>query len=156
MKEIRLSFEKFMFNEFVEKMFEFACEIMESSYAVPWVYKVGDIPEYDEEKDERDYVTELKEEGKQLYFAFSNINIGDPINCADGKEYEIDEESRFCLGDTDTVGYLLKYHDGELIINSAVNAGGACVAPPPSIDLEKDCDVFDKPMEKFIKKFITA
>jgi hypothetical protein len=156
MNEIRLSFEKFRFNEFVEKMLEFAGEVMDPAYAVPWVHGVGDIPEYDEDKEERDFLTELKEEGKHLYFNFSNSNIGEPINCADGKEYEIDEDSNFCLGEADSVGYLLQYQEGEIIINSALNAAGACVAPPPSIDLEKDCDVFDKPMEKFIKKFITV
>lgn len=137
-------------------MLKFAEEIMDPAYSVAWVRNSGDIPQYDEDKDERDYLAELKEEGKMLYFTFSNTNVGDPINCADGKEYEIDEDSDFCLGEADTVGYLIRYDNGDLIINSAVNASGACVAPPPSIDLEADCDVFDEPMAKFIRKFIVV
>jgi len=89
-----------------------------------------------------------------IYFAFSNTNIGEPINCADGKEYEIDEDSDFWLGEADTVGYLLQYNNGDLIINSAVNAAGACTAPTPSLDIRLNCDVFDKPMEEFIQGFI--
>ena len=154
MKELRVSFEKFDFNGFVNEMYEFACEIMDPSYAVPWVNESGDIPEYDEDKDDRDLLLELKAEGKQLYFTFSNVGIEESINCADGEEYEIDEDSNFGLGEADTVGYLLKLYDGELIINSARNSAGGCMFPPPSIHIEEDCDVFDEPMEKFIKKFI--
>jgi hypothetical protein len=154
MKEIIVPFEKFNFNGFVKEMLVFASEIMNPAYSVAWVYESGDFPEYDEDKEDRDYITELKEEGKCLYFTFSNVNIGDPINCADGNEYEIDEDSDFCIGDVDTVGYLLQYKDGDLIINSAINAGGACTAPPPSVDIVLDCDVFNEPMERFIRKFI--
>jgi len=153
MKELRVSFEKFDFNGFVHEMYEFACEIMEPSYAFPWVYKSGDMPEYDEDKDERNLFYELKDEGKQLYFAFSNVGIEESINCADGKEYEIDEDSDFGLGEA-TVGYLLKFKDGELIINSAMDCAGGCMVPPPSINIVEDCDVFDEPMERFINMFI--
>ena len=135
-------------------MEEFAGEIMDVCYAFPWIEKLGDIPEFDEDKEKRYYIFELKEEGKMLYFTFSNTNIGEPINCADGQEYEIDEESDFYIGEGDTVGYLMYYKNGDLIINSAVDAAGACTAPPPSLDIELNCDVFDKPMEKFIQGFI--
>ncbi|MGV8984380.1 hypothetical protein [Clostridium sp.] len=154
MKEIQIPYKKFNITEFMEKMEVFTGEVMNVCYAFPWVEVSGDIPDFDEDKEERDYISELKDEGKLLYFTFSNTNIGEPINCADGEEYEIDEDSNFCLGDADTVGYLLQYKNGDLIINSAVNAAGACTATPPSLDIELNCDVVDKPMEEFIQGFI--
>ena len=154
MEKIIIPFEKFKFKTFIEKMLEFAEEITDIIYAVPWVMESGDMPEYDEDKMERNYLTELRQEKKCLYLAFSNTNTQEPINCADGKEYELEENYNFCLGEADTVGYLLKFENGYLIINSAVNAAGACIAPPPSIDIEQKCYAFDSPLQEFIKEFI--
>ena len=62
---------------------------------------------------------------------FSENNIGEEINCANGELYEIDGNSDFNLiGDSE-----------GLIINSAVNYGGTCPGPFPSIDIETDCDI---------------
>jgi len=154
METITIPFKQFRFNDFMRRMLEFSKEITDIAYAVPWVMDPGDIPEYDEDNIGRNYLTELKEEKKYLYLAFSSTNIGEPIHCADKKEYEIDDNFNFCLGEADTVGYLLKFENGDLIINSAINAAGACTAPPPSIDIEKKCYIFDNPIQKFISEFI--
>ncbi|HEY8889651.1 MAG TPA: hypothetical protein VIM70_05315 [Clostridium sp.] len=154
MKEISAPFAKFKFEIFVNKMVTFAEKTMDSDYAVAWIDKAGGFPGYDVDKKERDYQMELKEEGKMLYFYFSDVDSGDPINCANGKKYTLDKYSNFSLSVSTTIGYLLKYKDGEIIINSAMNSGEPSLGPLPSIDLYDDCDVFDEPMGKYIKKFI--
>ena len=151
MKEIKVDFDKFKFDEFVDAMLNFGLEVAEFSWVVPWIKKSGDEQNYEEEI-ERDYLFELKDEGKLLYFDFTTSNSGDPIECADGNKYEIDESSRFGMDVSDTIGYLLSYKDGELSINSAMSTGPAIVRG--SIDMRSDCDVFDEPMEEFIQKFI--
>lgn len=154
MKEIIVPIEKFDFQRFEDKSIEFAKQVLDTDYAVAWVEKSGDIPEYEINYLDRSSLLEALNQGKALFFMFTNTNTGDSINCVDGEGYEIDEESDFCLGDADCVGYLLQIKNGVLTINSAVNSGGACTFPPPSLDIEINCDVFDKPMEKFIKRFI--
>ncbi|MGV8984381.1 hypothetical protein [Clostridium sp.] len=154
MNKISIRFDKFNFKVFVDDMVTFAAKIMDYDYLVAWVDREGGYPQYNDENQERDYLTELKKEGKMLYFYFSDVNTEDPIKCADGCEYEIDRHSRFGLGHSDTVGYLLNYKEGELSINSAINFGESGPGPFPSINIREDCDVFDEPMERFILKFI--
>ena len=154
MKEIIVPIHKFDFKGFAAKSIEFAEQYIDPDYAVAWVDEPGDIPEYVNDYENKDALLELLIEGKVLFIMFSDSNIGDSIACADSNEYVIDEDSDFCLGDTDCVGYLLQSKDSVLTINSAINASGACTAPPPSVDIENDCDVFDKPLEDYIKKYI--
>ncbi|MGV8983547.1 hypothetical protein [Clostridium sp.] len=52
------------------KMVTFAAEIVDYDYLVAWVDKEGGYPQYNEENKEKDYLTELKKEGKMLYFYF--------------------------------------------------------------------------------------
>jgi hypothetical protein len=152
MKEIKIPFEKFKFDEFMEAMHQFSYEA-EFYYEVPWIYKSGDEPNYDE-KIERDYLHELKEEGKLLYFDFTTSNYDGIVECADGYEYEEGEDNfhNFGIGVEDTVGYLLGYKEGTLVINSAVNCGAAVGAA--SIRISSNCGFFDEPMEEFVRGFI--
>lgn len=173
MKEIKVDFKKFDYGKFEQDMLNFAEEIVDPHYAVAWIEDIGDAANYDsQDESERNYLDELQKDGKLLYFSFSDTNVGEPISCANGERYllnadefdqneEDDDEyksvhisySDFGIGEGDTIGYLLKLNNGILTINSAYNFGGACTAPPPSITIE-GCDIFDKPMEEYIRRYI--
>lgn len=154
MKEIRVEFEKFDFEGFVSETLKGVEEIVDTDYAILKVHEVGKSPIEPELNEKRDYLKELKE-SNFLFFTFSDVNIGNIILCADGNEYELDDEddSDLCMGDNDSLGFLIQYKNGQLIINSANHSIGSCTMPP-SIDIIEDCSVFDEGMEKFIKKFI--
>ena len=160
MKEKKVNLEKFDLQSFTSATLKFlttqVSEEVDPSFAIVTVTAPGGIPEFGPEKGRSNFLEELKS-GLLLFFPFSSSNVGDPIPCADGNSYEIDSDldSDFTLGDTDCVGFLLSLKDNTLHINSACHAGGCCVAPPPSVDIES-CDIFDAPMEQFICKFIQS
>jgi len=156
MKQREVAIEKFNMDGFTKAILEFLGEEVSPevhpSWAIVRVAAPGGIPEYGPEEGRSNFMEEL-EAGHLLFFSFSSSNMGEPIRCADGQYREIDEESDFCIGQTDCVGFLFQLKEGVLYINSAVDAGGACVAPPPSVDIQ-GCDVFDAGMEAFIDSFI--
>lgn len=180
MKGIKIDLEKFDLHGLVKYTLDFLQDYLPPGYAIPWIYNLGDKPVYykneaDPDAIGRDYYNELVNEEKLLYFDFSESNLGMPVICADGYAYLLDDEldeneedklkeynrgggynqeKYFSMGDSENLGYLLKYHDGELTIWSARHSGGGCLVPPPSIDVEEYCGIFDEPMYKFINKFI--
>lgn len=125
---------------------------VDPSYAIVKISASGDSPEFGPESGRSNFQEEL-ENGQLLFFPFSSSNIGEPVECIDGKSREIDYESDFGMGDSDCVGFLIGLKKGILYINSAIHAGGCCPGPGPSVDII-DCDIFDNGMEKFINKFI--
>jgi len=155
MKEVIINKDKFKFNDFTASILEFlkswGMEV-HPSYAIAMVEEPGDAPEYGPEEGRNNFLDELSA-GNYLFFPFSTSNLDEPISCANGKAYKLDEESDFVIGDIDCVGFLIKLDNGNFIINSAVNAGGACMAPPPSVDIT-DCDIFDKPMKNYLNNFM--
>ncbi|MDD4170060.1 MAG: hypothetical protein PHD36_07390 [Desulfotomaculaceae bacterium] len=163
MRGLKIDLEKFDLQGLVKHTLEFLRDYLPPSYAIPWIYNLGDKPVYyknesDPDAIDRDYYNELVNEGRLLYFDFSESNLGMPIICADGNAYllgeENDQEKYFCMSDSENLGYLLKYHDGKLTIWSARHSGGGCLFPPPSINIEEYCGIFDEPMNKFINKFM--
>jgi hypothetical protein len=164
MKEIKVTPEKFQFDKFVESLLKFQENISEPIYAVPWIFELNEAPNYNEEGEDRDYLKELKEENKKLYFDFTNVNAGDPVDCADGsivgenafedeEDEELEAEGEPFWGITETLGYLVEYRDNSVVINSALSYGGDCIFPP-SIDIKTDCKFLDSLMENFIRSFI--
>lgn len=170
MKKIEIFYEKLDFKSLVGATLEFAGKYFKSYFAIPWIYEVGDSPVYGKDEDDcigsyenipehidRDFMDELTNEGKLLFFTFSTNNIGEPVECANGMSYEIDEDDvlndDFYFGDTECLGYLFKYNSGILTIQSAVNSSGACMCPS-SISIQENCGVFDDPMYEYIKTFI--
>jgi hypothetical protein len=158
MEEKSITIDNFKLPQFIGSILEFlktqVSKDFHPSWAIVSVSGPGEVPEYGPEDGNRDIESELINENKILFFPFSSSNVGEPIPCADRKSYMIDEDSEFSLGYTDCAGYLFKYKGGSLIINSAVHAGGACIAPPPSVDIVEDCDVFELPMIEFLNKYI--
>lgn len=95
-------------------------------------------------------------DGQRLYFPFSFTNIGEPIECADGNVVELDDKgnSEIGLGDSDTVGFLLKLEEDSFMIETAAHSGGCCAPPHGDYVEAGNCGEFDKPMEGFIGAFI--
>ncbi|HEY8889649.1 MAG TPA: hypothetical protein VIM70_05305 [Clostridium sp.] len=169
MKKIEITYEKLDFNRLVGATFKFAEKHFKKYFAIPWTFEIGDSPVYGKDDDsldsyedipentDRDFRNELVNEGKLLFFTFSTNNTDDLIACADGKAYEMNEDNifndEFYIGDTECLGYLLKYNAGILTIQAATNFSGACMCPA-SINIPENCGVFDEPMYEFIKTFI--
>jgi hypothetical protein len=107
-------------------------------------------------------MSELINENKLLFFPFSGTNVGEPIPCADGNEYEISDgddnedgeeesEAGFTFGELDCVGYLARVNDGILVMNSALET---TTMGWTDVYVFDDCGVFEKPMVDFLKKFM--
>ena len=123
-------------------------------------------------------------EGKYLFVTFSDCGVNNPdVACIDGGEYQMiekDEEEEYFdeegapedfvftdnlfLGETSSIGYLLTYSNGEISIESAqfyvdaTNGLGPCdmahLIRYSSIEPREDVEVFEKPMEMYLKQFI--
>ncbi len=167
MKEIRVGVGNFDLDTFIHETLNFVRTVLsdefDPSYAVAWVE--DHEPDYGPETEARDLSAELLEDRKVLFFPFSGSNVGDPIPCANGEEYVLDdwgdlelygdEEENFDLSDTECAGYLIKVENREFVINSAVHGGsngvlGAYVNPVP------DCGTLDGPMTEFVSHFIVG
>ena len=155
MKEIRVPIEKFNFNKFVDDYIKFAPEVVNTDYAVAIIEKSGDAPEFVDDFEDKKELLNLLNQGKALFFMFSDVNVGQgDIACADGNEVEIDEDSDFNLiGEVDCVGFLISKKNEEFIIKSAIHYGGSFPGSKESIDIETDCDIFEAPMQKYIESF---
>jgi hypothetical protein len=165
--ELSVPLDKFDFDGMVKKTLTFAKDSLASPYfAIPWTVGQKGAPHYgkDEEeeidfdnipeKTDRDLYNELTNEGKSLFFTFTASNVGEPIECADGKTYgNEDEDEELGIGEGDCYGFLLKSDNGMLKVFSASSFGGECMRGP-EIETVEDCGIFEKPMEKFIGKFI--
>lgn len=94
-----------------------------------------------------------------IFFPFAYADADGMLTCADGNTYrrtstDEDTEDGMLIGLEDSIGYLVQIKDANVIVNSAIHAGGGCTGPAPSLDLRPDCGALDKPMEKFIRGFI--
>ena len=158
MKQLTVPISEFDLSTFIKDILKFNKTVVskevDPSYAIVVVSEIGGIPNYGPESGGRDIYSELVDEGKRLFLPFSSSNIGEPMPCADGNSYEIDEDSDFCMGDIDCVGYLVEKEGDNLLIQSAINAGGGCPVPPPSVELLEDCDVFEDGMREFLERYI--
>jgi hypothetical protein len=168
--EMSIPLGKFDFNGLVQKTLDFAEDCLASPYfAIPWTVGQKSEPHYGkDEGDEtypddipleadRDYYNEMVCEGKSLFFTFTASNVGEPVECADGKAYgnegEDDGDEELGIGEGDSFGFLLKYQNGLITVSSASSFGGDCMRGP-EIEKTEDCGIFERPMEKFINKFI--
>ena len=180
MKEIIVSLHQFSLKEFVEDIIRFHIEEgigdPDPRCVIPVVNEKGFTPAWGDDIPDRDIISELVSQGKKIFFPFSNVNIGDPIPCADGISYIMssdededegedeqlvasseDEESfAFGMGDTDVVGFLMQ-HDGEMLtIQLGVHGPGCFCGQAPSVTIIEDAAPFETGMRDYLKKFITA
>jgi hypothetical protein len=122
---------------------------------VAYIDDSNDVPEHMGFM-EKGEIFELLNDNKLVFIFFSESNIGEPVACADGRSYEIDDELDFCMGEDECVGFLFQKDGDDLIIHSAMHTGGACVWPPPTVFIEPDCSIFDQPMEAYLQRYILA
>ena len=156
MQEIILPRDKFQFDKFSKRILRYlrkqVSEEVDPSYAIVAVSEPGGVPRFGPEEGRENFLKEL-ESGLKLFFPFSDSDIGEPIECADGRSRTIKENSDFRLGETSCVGFLIQLKDKKFIINSAINAGRGCPGGTESVDIA-ECDIFDAAMEKFIRQFV--
>lgn len=155
MKEICVPIEKFNFNKFVDDYIKFAPEVVDTDYAIAIIENSGDAPEFVEDFEDKKELLNLFNQGKELFFMFTDVNAGQgDIVCADGNEVKIDEDSDFSLiGEVDCAGFLISKKNEEFTINSAIHYGGFVPGGKESVDIEMDCNIFDVPMKKYIESF---
>ena len=159
MEQMSVPINDFNLTEFIDEILNFNKTVIsrefDLSYVIAEVPKIGGVPKYITGSKDYNFKSKLTEEGKRLFFPFSATNVGEEIPCADGETYEIDyEESDLCFGEVDCIGYLVEIRHEKIVIGSAISYGGSCIAPPPSVELQKECDVFEEPMRMFLWKFI--
>ena len=155
MKELRIPMDRFDFDRFLSEFRAHAEQVINPDYALAYIDDSGDVPEYVGFMD-RVEIIELLEDNKLVFIFFSETNLGEPVACIDGMSYEVNEELNFIMGENDCVGFLFQKEGNHLIIHSAMNTGGACVSPPPSVFIEADCSIFDPPMEQYLQRFVLA
>jgi len=162
MKEFRIPLDSFDLEALLERTVNFLKEqvssAMDPTWGIIWVQSPGDAPVFGPESG-WNVVLALKEEGKKVFFPFAFADADGTLTCADGNTYppesdDEDSEEETLIGLEDSIGFLVQIKEGEVIINSAVHAGGACTGPAPGVDLYPDCGVLEEPMEKFMRGFI--
>ena len=155
MKAMEIEESKLHFDEFSCEIIEFLkTQVSEEVHPSSGILIVDEQGRAQQGPDEgHSNFLEVWKAGFQLFFPFSCPDCGEPNECADGKVREVSEESDFGF---DCVGFLVKVENGRFIINSAVNRGGMCMPPTPPSVVISDCDVFDEPMEVFIRSFIST
>lgn len=97
---------------------------------------------------------EVLSKGVKLYFLFSSTGES-TLSCADGVEYDlsiIPEKDNLEFDDLTTIGWTVEYKYGKLVFNSAASNGGM---GRYDVDLMKDMKYFEKPMKKFLQKYIS-
>lgn len=164
MNEMKVDFNSFNFNGLIDELYSFAEGKFNPNYCAGWLDEAGESPEFCEEKDvetvKRTCYAKLVDENKLIFCFFGTPYNYDPVECADGKQYEIAEEdneefeeNKPGLFFNESPGYLLRIDGGKLIIYSAAYFMGGHMIPQ-AVNIRESIGVFEKPMEEFIKKFI--
>lgn len=163
MKEIRMPVEWFNLQGLLEQTVQFLKEQVspgvDPTFGIVWVQNPGEVPIFGPE--EGWDVLAAIQEGKHVFFPFAHYYDDGILTCADGENYdlEIDKESdehQFYIGMEDAAGYIIRVQDGYVTVNPAIDAGGACTAPPPSVELCDDLGPLEVPMTKYIAQFIKS
>jgi hypothetical protein len=154
-EQISVKTDRFQFDIFLETILGFITSgVPEDIHPSSYIMIVDDENNsyWGQEEGRNNFLGELSE-GQSLFFPFSWTNVGEPIKCADGESYEIDEDGEFGLTEVDCVGFRVQLDSGSFAIQTAVSTGGGH-SESPCVVIEEDCDVFDKPMKLFIDRFI--
>lgn len=176
MNKIQVSLNKFDLQGFVADIIRFHTEQgigdPDPRCVISVVNERGFTPEWGDDIPDRDINAELVREGKKVFFPFSDVNVGEPIPCADGNlyggssgeeedeeddedddEYEEEDEFAFGMGDTDVVGFLLQVEGDTLVIQFGVHGPGLFCGQAPSVTILEDAAPFEIGMREYIKKF---
>ena len=139
---------------------------------IPIMEEDGTVPGWAEHIPGRDILRELTHEGKTLFFPFSDSYVGEPILCADGKYYKFteadeseeasetstgedmdDDEFEFCMGETDSVGFVLHVdEERKLHIRKGILFGGDCMCSA-MVEMEEFPEMFANGMDAYAQRF---
>ncbi|MBU1106864.1 MAG: hypothetical protein KKB51_09375 [Candidatus Riflebacteria bacterium] len=117
-----------------------------------------EAPEHPESVTWKSLLEEL-ENGQQIFFPFSEPNVGNPVRCADGNKVKLpesgdddnDSDEEFCYGETDVVGVLVTLTKSRFEFCPAIYYMGDLTSAP---SMEK-CPVgqFEDIIAAFLKVF---
>jgi hypothetical protein len=159
MSEIKINFEQFDLMGFIKVIFDFLRLMKISPEAVVYFSEDGDPLELEGDRINQDYIQELLFQGKILFFPFSDINVGEPIPCADGGQYLIsdsdgfDEEVAVSVNGIESVGFLVQVEQEMITICPAVFRGGE-YETINATEMEGELKEFSEPMDKFVFGFV--
>lgn len=158
MREFRIPLNRYDLSRFIGEIFEFMHKNDISPSMVACFSEDGIPAELKAAEISRGSVEELLLQDRILFLPFSDINIGEPIPCADGKSYslstsnDLDEEVLISANPVESVGFLVQVEEGEVIICGAVFRGGE-YNPIEGVELDEDLKEFSRPMALFVERF---
>jgi hypothetical protein len=163
---IQLDLQQFNLKEFLQQSITNGKEIMN-----PNVFSMKSPKGYEEKdwdtQDVDSIYSDLIEEGKYVYVNFSSSALDEELTCIDGEKYlyikEDEVEEYFEDEDTpegfqpavnlelyedSSVGYLLKYENDQLRIQTAV-----IQVSDSSIQAQDDVEMLNEPMKQYLDRF---
>lgn len=160
MKEIKIGLNRFDLTGFIEKIFDFMYLNDISPKVVVCFSEDGDLAELEVDEINQKSIQEMLFQGSLLFLPFSDINVGEPVPCADGAKYllsdpgGLDEEVVMSVDEVESVGFLLQVEREMAIICPAVFKGGDYYETDP-VEMDEDMTEFSEPMSKFVEQFVT-
>lgn len=158
MRAIKIDLNRFDLMGFMGVIFNF----MRSKEIWPEVVyfsENGDPLELEGDGINLEYIQELLFQGKIIFLPFSDINVGEPIPCADGGHYLIydlsglDEEVAVSMSEIESVGFLAQVEQEMIALCPALFRGGEYEAINVS-EMEEELKEFNEPMAKFVHGFV--
>lgn len=159
MGELTISLSRFDLKGFIGEIFDF----LKQHEIIPGMAvcftEDGDVTGSEIKQFREDSIEDLLFQGKTVFLPFSDINVGEPIPCADGGQYAIcdpgnlDEEVAVSSGGIESVGFLIRVGHGMVVVCPAVFKGGDYEVVE-SMELEEDLKEFREPMDRFVNKFV--
>lgn len=167
MDEVKMPLNTFDLTGFIGRTVNFVRELGAGNpapiTAIPVVEKNGLTPDLYESATDRTLHDELVKENKAIYFPFSSSNTGEPVLCANGKEYSVPkpegkhkyESTEHTLDSTETVGFIFKVSGDQLSIQFAKHFIGNADGPA-SVEILEHVGEFEAPMMAFLETFISG
>ncbi len=159
MREFRIAVSRFDLSRFIGKVLNFLHRNNISPTVMACFSEDGDLKGLEVDEINQDFIRELLFQGKIFFLPFSDINIGEPVPCADGNQYsfpdpgELDEEVAVSVDEVESVGFLVQIDQDMAVIVSAVFQGGEYYEIE-SEEMEEDLQEFSEPMTQFVQGFV--
>lgn len=166
MKQLIIAEDKFDFDGLLDATYKFLRQDFyeEDPSLLVMVMEEGD--DYPGENSDHDVREELAQ-GMKALIPFALPDGEECTHCVFGPNYRLEltpeeeDEDEIWAGDqpwyldlNDLVGFLVAKRDGEYIIDMAKYIGGACMFPPPSLEILENAGIFEEAMVTFINQFI--
>ena len=179
--KLEVNIEKFNLSSFLDESEKKGEGIMNPTVQV--IENLEDCWEDEIEVYPSDYlIDKLVNDDKYLYVNFSEPGLNREINCIDGgtyylineEDYEIEMEEEdgslpedvapvknLYISESESIGYLLKYEDYKLTIQSAIYylhgkqfVGPCGMGSTTEIEIEDDVEIFEQPMLEYITQYV--